>query len=111
MKNIRGWTGHDNTVDLAACVFRGDMRHPGSAYKKKNWRLHLYYCVDRGSRMTTCVVPRRGTRRKGGRHIEVVRANETDSYHDVPSKVLLKCELKVESITFLHNKTIGESIS
>ena len=27
----------------------------------------------------TCVVPRRGTKRKGGRHIEVVRANETDS--------------------------------
>ena len=64
---------------FAACVFRGDMRHAGSAYKKKNWRLHLYYGVNRGSRMTTCDVPRRGTKRKGGRHIEVVRANETDS--------------------------------
>ena len=63
---------------FAACVFRGDLRHAGSAYKNKNWRLHLYYGVDRGSRMTRCLVPRRGSKRKGGRQVEVVRADVTD---------------------------------
>ena len=63
---------------FAACVFRGDMRHAGSAYKRKNWRLHLYYGVDRGTRMTRCLVPRRGTKRKGGAQLEVVRADPSD---------------------------------
>ena len=62
----------------AACVFRGDLRHAGSAYKEKNLRMHVYYGVDRGTRMTRCLVPRRGTKRKGGAQLEVVRADPSD---------------------------------
>ena len=58
---------------LGAIVFRGDMRHAGSAYKKRNWRLFFGYGVDRGSRRTKCHIRRRGSKRKGGPFPEVFR--------------------------------------
>jgi len=66
----------------AACVFRGDLIHAGSEWyrEQENWRMHIYYGVNRTDiRYGTCMVPRSGAKRQGGKMTTVIEPRLVDT--------------------------------